>query len=142
VRVELVIAGGVLSLTALLINAQPAKQAFIPSYRATVAAGAAVRVRAVIKPTRAGPAVIDVYTSTKDGTRLPVPEIIAKLSLQGTGLPASVSQLRANMRPAGPGHMVSTGLDVPIPGQWKLDIAVRVDEINKYYADPIAVRFR
>jgi copper transport protein len=142
VRAELGVAAVVLSLTAMLINAQPAKQAYIPSYRTTVAAGSTVRVRAIIRPTRAGPATLDVYTSTKDGTRLSVPEVTAKLSLQGTGLPSSISELRATMQAAGPGHVVSSGLDVPIPGQWKLDIAVRVDEINEYYADPIVVRFR
>jgi copper transport protein len=141
----LLVAAAVLVVTSLLINAQPAKQAFVPSYRAKVKAGPGVRVEAVIKPIRAGPTTIDVYTTDGAGSRLAVPEIIARLSLPGGGVPglaAKVNELPARMQPAGPGHVVSTGLVVPIPGKWRLDITVRTDAINEYYADPIMVRFR
>jgi copper transport protein len=145
VRVELAVAAVVLSLAAVLVDARPAKQAYTPTFHATAAAGVTVRVVVSIPAPRSGPVAVRLATFGANGNPLAVPEIDATLSLRSSGgssPPVSVAGLPLRLQSLGRGRFASVGLDVPIPGVWILNLTVRTNDIDEYYATPVAVAFR
>jgi copper transport protein len=141
VAIELGLSAVVLVLTALLVNARPARQAYVPAVSATTTAGP-TKVRIAMPAARAG--AVQLRLLAEDGATgrpLAVPEIDATLSLLGTA-GGAVDDLNVPLRAEGGGRYTAVGLDVPIPGRWKLDLTVRTDEIDEYYADPVTIRFR
>jgi copper transport protein len=141
VGVELAVAAGILVLTAVLVNARPARQAYVPSVSRTTVAGP-TKVVISIPSAKAGP--IDLRLQIDDrstGLADAVPEVDATLSLLGSAYGA-VDDLGVELRNAGAGSYVATGLTVPIAGQWRLDVTVRTDEIDEFYANPVTIAFR
>jgi copper transport protein len=67
-----------------------------------------------------------------------VPEVDATLS----NTTAGIAGLVVPLHPAGPGHYVAYGFNVPIPGTWSIRVTVRTDNLNEYFADPITVHIR
>jgi copper transport protein len=132
---ELTLAAAALSLAAILVNVQPARQAANQPFSTEVHAGANVLVDLVLDHTRAGPNTLHFYTLSPAGTRLPVPEVDATVSRAQNG----INNLPVNLQLAGPGHFISTGLDLPIPGAWTLRLTVRTDAIDEYYAPPVTL---
>jgi len=55
---------------------------------------------------------------------------------------AGISGLTVPLHPAGPGHYVAYGFDVPIQGTWTIRVTVRTDALNEYFAAPISVHIR
>ena len=70
-----------------------------------------------------------------------VPEVDANFSLLGTANGA-VDNLGVQLRSDGNGRFSSVALDIPIPGRWELNLTVRTDEVDEYYANPVTIRFR
>jgi hypothetical protein len=76
----LVVAGAVLVIAALLVNAEPARLDATRPLAAEVHAGPDVLVYVTLDSTRAGPNNLHVYTLSRAGTQLIVPEVRATLS--------------------------------------------------------------
>ena len=137
VGLEVVVVATVLGLAAVLINAQPAKQAFAQPFSNEVHAGPAL-VDTTIDPAKAGPVAFHVYVLTADGAQLDVPEVIATMSQASNG----INGLGVPLARAGTGHFVAYGFEVPIRGTWTVQIKVRTTAIDEYSATPFTVHIR
>ena len=130
---ELVVAGAVLAVAALLVNAPPARLDAARPLAAEVHAGPDVLVDVTLDSTRAGPNNLHVYTLSRAGTQLIVPEVRATLS-QPT---RSIANLPVHLSIAGAGHFISLGLNIPVPGRWTLNLIVRTSAFDEYDASPV-----
>ncbi len=139
---EALLATVVLAVTALLVDAAPARTA----YAAPVAASAGYdtggangtgMVRVLLTPARAGANELRVQVDDANGRPRVVPELRAELSLPGRGigpLPITLSQ-------AGPGLYQAAAVPVPLSGRWRLDLTVRTSPIDETTVSvPAAVR--
>ncbi len=137
VGAEIIVGVVVLALTALLVNARPAKQAYAAPFSTEVKAGPTL-VNLVVDPARAGPLTIHLYVLTAAGLIDNVPEVTATM----TNGRAGISGLTIPLRFAGPGHFIASGFDIPIAGTWTIRVLVRTTNIDAYFADPITVHIR
>jgi copper transport protein len=135
---ELVLAAGIIAVTASLVNAQPARSAVALPYSTEVHAGPQVLVDLVIDPAKAGPVAVHFYTLGIDGSQLDVPEIRASFSLPSAG----ISGLNVPLQKAGPGHFVASSFVIPLKGTWTLQMTVRTTSIDEFNADPVTVHIR
>jgi copper transport protein len=117
----------VLVLTALLVNTQPAKTAYAPTYAKTLAAGP-LTVQADVAPTKRGQETFHIYAFDKTGRPATVAQISAQLSLPSQ----SVGPITVPLSVAGTGHATASGVPVPIAGQWQLRVTVRVNDFDQY----------
>ncbi len=137
VGAEVVVGVAVLALTAVLVGARPAKDAYAAPFSTEVKAGPTL-VNLVVDPAKAGPLALHLYVLTPDGQLDDVPEVDASMSNPRAG----ISGLTVPLHPAGPGHYVAYGFDVPIQGTWTIRVTVRTDALNEYFAAPISVHIR
>ncbi|HVM65457.1 MAG TPA: CopD family protein, partial [Acidimicrobiales bacterium] len=137
VAAELVVGLVVLALSAVLVAAQPAKQAYSAPYSAQVKAGPTF-VNVVVSPAHTGPVAVHLYILSPTGGLDDVPEVDATMSNTRTG----VSGLTVPLHKAGPGHYVAYGFVVPFPGTWQLNVTVRTDNLDEYFAAPVRVPVR
>ncbi len=130
---ELIVAGIVLAVAALLVNAEPARLAATRPLAAEVHAGPDVLVDVTLDSTRAGPNNLHVYTLSRGGTQLIVPEVRAALTLPAHG----ITDLPVRLSIAGAGHFISLGLNIPLAGRWTLNLIVRTSAFDEYHATPV-----
>jgi copper transport protein len=135
VTIELAFAAAALSVAAVLVNVQPGRQAADQPFTTEVRAGPRVLVDLVLDHTRAGANTLHLYTLSPDGERLSVPQIAATANHGGNG----IIGLPVALQLSGPGHFISSGLNLPIPGAWTFNLTVRTDAIDEYYASPVTV---
>ena len=138
VLVELLLAAAIIAVTAVLVNAQPARQALALPFSTEVHAGPDILVNVVIDPAKAGPIALHVYTLSADGAQLDVPEVDATMSLPALGSGA----LTVPLQKGGVGHFLVAGFQVPLKGKWTLNITVRTNEFDEFDATPIKVTMR
>jgi copper transport protein len=138
VMIELLLVAAIIALAAVLVNAQPARQALTKPFSAEVHAGPDVLVDVVVDPAKAGPVAIHLYTLSPDGAQLDVPEVRAALSLPSAG----ISNLAIPLHKGGTGHFLVGGFPVPLRGTWTLNIVVRTTEFDEFNATPVTVHFR
>jgi copper transport protein len=121
---EVLLGIAVLVLTALLVNAVPARSAVAPKlFSGSVKAGIGANqmlINVTVDPARAGLDTIHVYTLKPDGTDLVIRNITGDLSLPEKG----IESLPANLRRAGGNHFLVDNLPITITGKWKLVIHV------------------
>lgn len=129
VGAEVVIAVVLLGITALLVNAQPARSAFAKPYSTDIEAKGLL-INLNVDPAKAGPTDIHVYTLTPLGEVRDVEDVDALLRLEDR----DIGPLKVPMRRAGPGHFVAYGFDVPITGIWKIEVIVLRSEIDQVRA--------
>jgi copper transport protein len=134
---EVTVGLAVLALSAVLVGAQPAKQAYAAPFSTEAKAGPTL-VNLVVSPAHTGPVALHLYILTAAGAIDNVPEVDATMSNPGTG----VSGLTVPLHQAGPGHYVAYGFDIPFPGTWLLNATVRTDALNEYFTQPIHVPIR
>lgn len=127
----------VLALTAVLVNAQPARSAYARPFSTEVHAGPDL-VDVTIDPAKAGPLAFHVYVLSADGAQLDVPEVQAAMSQPAVG----IDGLEVPLAKAGPGHFNVYGFDVPVRGAWSVRLRVRVNDIDEYVAAPFTVHVR
>jgi len=129
VGLEVLLGIAVLAVTALLVNAQPARSALQPKlFTGTAVAGTgtnAIKISTIVDPARAGANTIHLYTSTVKGEDLPVRNMTATLTLAATN-----TSLPVDLRRGGPNHFLDTAMLVPDKGTWQMQVHVLRGEFN------------
>jgi len=127
VLAELTIALAVLAVTALLVNAVPAKQAasqpFSQSFNAL-----GVQVNAIVAPAKVGPGnQFHFYVLGHLGQPVAIPELDATISLPAQGIgPLSIPLVVATV-----GHLRASDVTIPLAGNWTLTLTVRTTAIDE-----------
>jgi copper transport protein len=127
VLAEIGIALSVLAVTALLVNAVPAKQAAALPF-STSFSTLGVQVNAIVDPAKAGTGnQVHVYVLSTLGTPVAIPELDATLTLPAENL----GPLAIPLHIGGLGHYYATNVDIPVAGTWILKFTVRTDAIDE-----------
>jgi len=127
VLAEIAIALSVLAVTALLVNAVPAKQAAALPF-STSFATLGVQVNAIVDPAKAGTGnEVHVYVLSRLGAPAAIPELDATLTMPAE----SLGPLAVPLHIGGLGHYYATNVDIPVAGTWILKFTVRTDPIDE-----------
>jgi copper transport protein len=124
---EVALALAVLAVTALLVNAVPAKQAAsLPYSQSFYTLG--VQVNAIVDPAATGPGnQFHFYVLGRLGQPVAIPELDASLSLPSQDIGPIVIPLVV----AAPGHYRATDVTIPVAGDWILKLTVRTTAIDE-----------
>ncbi len=118
---EVALGLAVLAVTAVLVNAQPARSALTPKlFSGSVSAGSgptAMTIQATVDPAHVGLNEIHVYTLTPKGADLSVRGMSAKLVDGTTSVPAGLQRAGAN-------HFLTNSAAIPIAGKYQMLIEV------------------
>ena len=120
VSLEVMIGAVVLVLTALLVNAIPARDALALPFSVEARATPDLLVDISVEPAKAGPLDLHLYTLTAAGAPVEVTAVDASLSRRD----GDIGPLVVPLVRAGPNHFASYGFDVPVPGRWVLSLVV------------------
>jgi len=126
VGAETVIAVVVLAVTALLVNAQPARSALAQPY-STEMRSDQVLVDVTVDPAKAGPSALHFYTLSPQGAVQEVQDLTATLTLPSR----DVGPLAVPVQRAGPGHFVASNFNIPLQGQWTLEVKALLSDIDE-----------
>ena len=126
VGAETVIAVVVLAVTALLVNAQPARSALAQPFNTTMRSET-VLVDVTIDPAKAGPADLHLYTLSPTGGVQEIEELTANLTLPSD----EVGPLSVPVQRAGPGHFSAYDFTIPLRGEWMLEVKVLLSDIDE-----------
>ncbi|MGF7235238.1 MAG: copper resistance protein CopC, partial [Frankia sp.] len=129
VAIETVLAIAVLMVTALLVNAPPARSSYAPPFRATVATGP-LKASIEVTPTRRGVERMTVRVVGADGRPRTLEEVGGQLSLPARG----VGPLDVRFDPAATGVVIADAVPVPYGGRWTLTVTMRIDDFDQYSA--------
>jgi len=132
VAAEVAVAVVVLALTAVLVNAEPARTAYAAPVSQTVAFDAGGRdgsgtLSLVLDPARTGGNVLHLSVLGANGLPREVVQVQAGLTLPSQ----DIGPLRTQLVHAGPGHYAGSNLIVPLPGTWQLSISIRTSDIDQ-----------
>jgi copper transport protein len=130
VLVEVAVAAVVLALSAVLVGLPPARaavaqpvDALLPLQSATGPSGS---VQVSVDPARPGGNTLHLYLFDDTG-RLTQP---AGITVSLTEASQQIGPLAVALQPAGPGHYVADGMDIPGAGTWTLAVSVRLNEFT------------
>jgi copper transport protein len=126
VGAETLIAVVVLAVTSLLVNAQPARSALAQPFSAGMR-DELVLVDVTVDPAKAGPADFHFYTLSPQGGQQDVAELNATLTLPSQ----EVGPLPVPLQRAGPGHFSAYNFNIPLRGEWKLEVKALISEIDE-----------
>jgi copper transport protein len=115
-----------LAVTAVLVNAEPARVAYVDPVDTTLTAGG-MSVELKINPAKQGENVADVYLLRRDGALQRVPEVTARLVPEDRG----AAGVDVAFRAAEPGHFVASPMTVPYAGEWTLRLLIRTTEFDQ-----------
>jgi copper transport protein len=124
---ETILGVAALAVTAVLVNAEPARVAYVDPVDTTLRAPEGMTVELKINPAKQGENVADVYLLQRNGALQQVPEVTARLLPEGRGSGA----LDVAFRMAEPGHFVASPMTVPFPGDWTLRLQIRTSEFDQ-----------
>lgn len=127
---EVAIAACVLGVTALLVNAAPAK-AVAESGRASAAETSlesdAVTVDIALTPGRAGRNDVHVSTVSPKGTPKQVEELTITFALPDR----KIAPIDVPLRKLDAAHYLSPGFDIPFDGEWKVTAKPRLTDFDQ-----------
>jgi copper transport protein len=130
VLVEFAIAAVVLALSAVLVGTPPARSAvaqpvdvLLPLQASTGPSGS---VQLSVDPARPGPNTMHLYLFDDTGR----PTQPAGITVSLSEASQEIGPLDVELAPAGPGHYVSDGMNIPGAGTWTLAVSVRLDEFT------------
>jgi copper transport protein len=130
VLVEFAVAAVVLALSAVLVGTPPARSAVAEPVDVMLplqsSSGPSGSVQVSVDPARPGPNTLHVYLFDDDGRPTQPEQITVSL----TEPSQEIGPLDVELEPAGPGHYVSDGMDIPGAGTWTLAVSVRLDEFT------------
>jgi copper transport protein len=139
---EVVIATGVLAVTAMLVNAQPARTAFSEPVSTTAAfdtggPNGKGTVQVFVSPAKAGNDLVHIEVVAPSGEPESVPQLTATLSLPDRQL----GPLPVALDGTGTSHHYYGNTAIPLAGRWKLAVTVRTDAIDETTVTvPITIR--
>jgi copper transport protein len=84
-------------------------------------------VNVTLDPAKAGPTDLHVYTLTPIGQQLEVQELTARLTLESE----DVGPLTVPVERAGPGHFSAFDFNLPLRGDWTLEIKALISDIDE-----------
>ncbi|MFF8381188.1 copper resistance protein CopC [Streptomyces sp. NPDC015661] len=88
-------------------------------------------VRLSLDPGRTGANALHIFVERPNGKPLDVPEIKIALTLEAKGVgPLAVAPDRIQT-----GHWSASGVQIPMPGEWKIQVTVRTSEIDQTTID-------
>jgi copper transport protein len=138
---ELIFGIAILTVTALLVNAQPARSALAGVYSNEFRTPTML-VDVIVDPTKAGPVDMHFYALTPSGGNLYTPEMTAEMSLPSKGIaPIQIPLVRG-----GPNHFLacngppaqvastvtcSDKFAIPLSGKWHIVIRALRDQFNE-----------
>lgn len=130
VLVEFAVAAVVLALSAVLVGTPPARSAVAEPVDVLVplqgSDGPSGSVQISVDPARPGPNTLHVYLFDDAGR----PTQPTGITVDLTEAAQEIGPLDVDLEPAGPGHWVSDGMDIPTAGTWTLAVSVRLDEFT------------
>ena len=130
VLVELVLAVAVLGVASVLVGTPPAESAVVQPVDETLplrgTSGAQGSVQVSVDPARSGPNTLHLYLFD-DAGRLTQP---AGIAVTLTEPSQQIGPIDVDLQPAGPGHYVADGMEIPSAGTWTLTVTVRADEFT------------
>jgi copper transport protein len=123
--VEVLISVVILAVTALLVNAAPARDVDSGPFLATLKAED-VSFDVTITPAQRGANEMHLFTLGPDGLTTDPTEVTAELSQPENDIaPIDLELVRL-----APGHYTSTSFTVPFAGDWQLTVRAVVDDVN------------
>ncbi|GAB3002759.1 copper resistance protein CopC [Amycolatopsis acidiphila] len=125
----------VLSVTALLVEAEPGRTATAappgPVHREvgydTGGPGGAGRVEVDVNPAAGGPNTVGLSIEDSAGRPRDVPEFHAKLTLPARG----IGPLEIPLRRTGTGDYTAAAVQIPAAGSWQLALTVRTSDLDE-----------
>jgi copper transport protein len=128
VGAEVLVAGGVLAVTALLVNTVPGVDDTSGggTYETEVHS-TDLLVQVEVDPAATGPADIRITTLTHDEQPTEPQELAASITLPERDL----GPIPLNLETTGEGRYIARNTDIPFPGTWQLEIDAREDEFNQ-----------
>ena len=138
---EVVLAAGVLAITAMLVNAPPARTAYAAPVSTTVgfdAGGANGKgsVQIFLSPAKVGTDTVHVEVLAPSGAPLEVPQLTATVSLPDRQL----GPLPVTLSGGGTPHYYGS-VTIPLAGAWKMAVTVRTDDIDETTVTvPVTIR--
>ncbi|WP_284577497.1 copper resistance protein CopC [Streptomyces sp. 2P-4] len=84
-------------------------------------------VRLELDPGRTGSNTLHVWAESPDGAPLDLPEVKVAFTLPAK----EVGPLPASADRADPGHWSAPGVQLPLAGEWRIDVTVRTSEIDQ-----------
>ncbi|CAM5506288.1 transport integral membrane protein [Streptomyces avidinii] len=84
-------------------------------------------VRIELDPGRVGANTLHVFAETPDGKPFELPEIKVSFTLEAK----DIGPLPVDPELAAPGHWSASGVQLPLTGDWRLDVTVRTSDIDQ-----------
>jgi copper transport protein len=126
---EVLISVVILAVTALLVNAAPARELDTGPYLALLNTKQ-LSFDVTVTPANRGSNEMHLFTLKPDGSTIDPTEVSAELSQPDNDIaPITVDLIRL-----APGHYTSAGLTVPFAGDWKLTVKAVLDDVNEVSA--------
>jgi copper transport protein len=119
VSMELVVAVAVLTVTATLTGTSPVDASTAGrTVSASMVQGNLV-ADVSVTPARVGSNELHLILSPPGGSLQPVKSVVARMTLPAR---KDLGAIPITLTPAGPNHYIGSGLQIPYPGTWKLEV--------------------
>ena len=127
VATEVVVAVAVLGVTAVLTGSSPSVASEARTVSATMVQGDLL-ADVSITPARVGFNELHLTFSPPGGTLDAVKDATARISLPAR---SDIGDIPVVLTPAGPNHWIGSGLQIPYPGEWTLEVvATTADDLT------------
>jgi copper transport protein len=124
--IEVVLSVVILAVTALLVNAAPARELDTGPYLATLNTKQ-ISFDVTITPANRGANEMHLFTLTPSGGTTDPTEVTAEMSQEANDIaPIEVKLIRL-----APGHYTSAGFTVPFSGDWQLTLKAVISDVDE-----------
>jgi copper transport protein len=136
VGLEAVIAVVILSIAALLVNAAPAVSVNNSGATGVTLQSSRARVDVTAIPGSPGRNELHVTASSPDGAPLAIPPSgglneVGEFQVSASLPSRDIAPIQIPVRRLGPGHYISSGVNLPIRGDWNLTIRILFSETDQ-----------
>lgn len=129
-RAEIALALGVLAASSILVSLAPASST--DAIFTDSASSGPIEIEIVFEPARVDSQEVHVYLF--DGETGSQWDEIEEIRLSASEPEQDIGPLPIELQRAGPGHYLSGGHLIAVPGRWTLDLDIRVSEFDSYGA--------
>ncbi len=127
VTTELVVAMAVLTVTATLTGTSPVEASSARTVSASMVQGNLV-ADVSVTPAKVGTNLLHLTLSPPGGALEPIKSVTARMTLPSR---RDLGNIPINLTADGPNHYIGSGLQVPYPGPWKLEVvATTADDVT------------